>query len=127
MIIFIIMIGCILTSYFIYKSLNITQLIVSILISIIIYSLLFTTENKITYTTKIEPINDSIYLKAIICNDNIIYLYKNHQIYTTNIDSIIYTDSLCYFRTDSIIKSNIIKDKIIVNRTFYIPKNSLKL
>jgi len=121
------MIGCILTSYFIYKSLNITQVIVSILISIIIYSLLFTTKNKITYNTEIEPINDSTYLKAIIYNDNIIYLYKNHQIYATNIDSIIYTDSLCYFRTNSIIKSNIIKDKIIVNRTFYIPKNSLKL
>ena len=81
----------------------------------------------ITYNTDIELINDSTYIKGIISNDSIYYFYFKNGLHRTHIDTIIYDDSLHYYKTDSIIIRKIIGKTIIVSRTFYIPKNSLKL
>ena len=81
----------------------------------------------ITYNTNIELINDSTYLCGIISNDSIYYLHFNNGLHKTHIDKIVYDDSSHYYKTDSIIIYKIIGKTIIVHRTFYIPKNSLKL
>lgn len=81
----------------------------------------------ITYNTDIELINDSTYIKGIILNDSIYYFYFKNGLHRTHIDKIIYDDNSHYYKTDSIIIHKIIGKTIIVHRTFYIPKNSLKL
>ena len=84
-------------------------------------------QEVITYNTDIELIDDSTYIKGIIANDSIYYFYFKNGLHRTRINKIVYDDSLHYYKTDSIIIRKIIGKSIIVNKTFYIPKNSLKL
>ena len=84
-------------------------------------------QEVITYNTDIELIDDSTYIKGIIANDSIYYFYFKNGLHRTRIDKIVYDDSLHYYKTDSIIIRKIISKTIIVNKTFYIPKNSLRL
>lgn len=106
--------------------------IISIMLIIVLLIMIYTigknsSREIITYNTEIEAIDDSTYLRAIISNDSIYYLYSNHGLHRTYIDRVIYDDSSHYYRTDSTIIHNPIGNISIIVRTFYIPKNSLKL
>ena len=105
---------------------------ISIILIIVLLIMIYTIDKKssreiITYNTEIEAIDNSTYLRAIISNDSIYYLYFNNGLHKTHIDKIVYDDSSHYYKTDSIIIYKIIGKTIIVHRTFCIPKNSLKL